>query len=314
MKVLVINLDKAHERWKSVKNEFIKENLNPERIQAIDSKNINLNLTSTKCKFICPTVAIAITMSHIKSWHFALKSGEESVLICEDDVLLKKDFSRSLELAKKELPPNWDILFVGCLFCQKNSSLASLLMNLSFKKNILANENYSEHLKIPEFVFGSHAYLVSKQGLLKLLHYFSKIDNAVDIQLHNLISDQKLHAFSLKNVLASQKVSVSASSITSSVPRFAKGLDKFFLAPEVSLRYGLSYPIANVGSQDLNGWIYVTFVYGFISGFFSFFKTFAILVIFLSPDLFEKDAAVIPITVSFLTGWIAGNALKRKIF
>ena len=313
MKVLVINLDKAEERWKSINREFLNANLNLERVQAIDSKTIDLSLTSMKCKFFCPKVAIAITMSHIKAWSIAIQSEEESVLICEDDILLKKDFLQSLESAKQELPLNWDILFVGCLFCQSNSSFANFLMNLTFKKNRSSNNHYSEHLKIPEFVFGSHAYLVSKQGLHKLKHYFSKIQHAVDIQLHNLISEGKLNAFSLKNVLASQKVSVSASTITSSVPRFAKGLDNFFLAPEVSLRYGLSYPITTLGSQELNGWIYVSFIYGFISGFFPFSKPFALLVIFLLPDLFEKDTSVIPIIVSFCIGWISGNALKRKI-
>ena len=313
MKVLVINLDRAKERWLSVTKQIQDAGMNPIRVEAIDSKQMKISNVSNKCKYLCPKVSVAITMSHIKAWNIALNYNQEKYLICEDDVVLQNNFKHLLDLYSKDLPPNWDILFVGCLFCQKNSLFANILLNLTFKKNTRSNENFSNHLKIPQFVFGSHAYIVSKAGIKKLLNHFKFIENAVDIQMNDLIAQNKLNAFSLKNILASQDVSVHSSSISQKMPRIASKLDKVLIAPQVSLRYGLSYPIMNIQSFDITGWTYIVFFYGIFSGLkLSFLKSSAILVILLSPDIIEKDKAAIGIFVSFLFGWIIGFALKKK--
>ena len=316
MQTFVINLDRAKERWSKIQKQLVNNNIfNSIRVDAIDVKNIprsNLIMSSSNlCKLFCPDISIAISLSHVKAWSIADKLKKDKYLFCEDDVVFKDNFLNHLEFYVKELPQTWDILFVGCLFCQKNTVLANIFLNSRFKKNKLANENFSPNLKIPEFVFGSHAYLVSEQGLKKLIDNFTKIENAVDIQINNLIVEGKLSAFSLKNVLATQDVSVGSSSISSTFPRIASKLDSFYLEPQVTLRYGLSYPNVKVGNYEISGWTFIFFLYGFLSGLkLSFLKSLSILVILFIPDIIENDKAVVISLLSFLIGFAGGSALK----
>lgn len=139
LRTYVINVESAKERWKNVLTEFSKYNIIPKRVDAKtkrgaltedEKKNV-----STQCLISCPHTGLAITISHIDAWKAALNdirlNGDSQIhkrgaLICEDDIKLQ-NFD-NFESYMSEVPNDYDIVFVGCLFCQKNVSFCLILL------------------------------------------------------------------------------------------------------------------------------------------------------------------------------------------
>lgn len=64
-------------------------------------------------KSTMPSGTYGCLLSHIKTLQFAKDNNFSSVLILEDDVRFADNFEQHLEDSMKELPDNWDCLWLG---------------------------------------------------------------------------------------------------------------------------------------------------------------------------------------------------------
>lgn len=323
MKAFVINVSSAKERWKNVNKEFSKYNIIPFRIDASTKRGMltqhEKSFVTQSCLNHCPHTGLAITFSHIDAWKEGLRQIEiydKGVLICEDDVKLNN--FHNFDLYLQEVPNDFDILYVGCLFCHDNISLIpDISLRLMGRRK--EPQHISEHIWVPPYVFGAHAYYVSKQGLEKLITLFSQnhIYDQIDVMLNDFSKNNSLKIYATKPLLASQDSSLGASTQWKKLPSpFLANyiLDKVLIAPEVTVAYGLSYPLKRIGEYEINAWSFLIFIYGFFWGIFGFTtKWFLISTIFnlifaqvTETSLFNTSTNI----VIFLTGYVVGNRLR----
>ena len=282
MKAYVINVSSSTERWKNVNNEFCKYNIIPTRIDASTKRGMltdhEKSFVTRSCLNHCPHTGLAITFSHIEAWKTALiniqldPNHPKGALICEDDIHLNNfhNFSTYLE----EVPKDYDILYVGCLFCHDNLFfIPDLALRIMGKRK--EPKNISEHVWIPPYVFGAHAYYVSQKGLEKLITLFStnQIYDQIDIMLNDFSKKNILNIYATKPLIASQNSSLGASTQWKKLPspQIANYLlDKILIAPEVTVAYGLSYPLKRIGEYEVNSWSIIIFLQGFVCGYLGF--------------------------------------------
>lgn len=110
--IYCINLPSSTERWNEVEKQFKRVGIN-NRIKKIwtdpppkSQKPINFSYAG---EFGC-------SLSHMKIYAHAASENYNNILILEDDVWFNEkteNMFKQLENAIKELPKNWDILYLG---------------------------------------------------------------------------------------------------------------------------------------------------------------------------------------------------------
>jgi GR25 family glycosyltransferase involved in LPS biosynthesis len=80
--------------------EFNKENLSVEDLKIFDSNKVKLSMCSNIIK-------------HIQAYKKIMNSNYKFNLIFEDDVILNEYFNETLYKGLKQLPNNYDMLFIG---------------------------------------------------------------------------------------------------------------------------------------------------------------------------------------------------------
>lgn len=315
----IINLLSAPKRWEKISTQCKNLHINPIRINAIKGSDLSYreknNLVSKNCAKYCPNATIGVTLSHQKTWKRAhLDFPSLPILICEDDCEFVPNFIEKFNEYSKEVPNDWDILYLGCLLCQpKVSAIPNVVLSLLNHKNKNAKQ-ISKHVIIPSFAFGSHCYCVSPQGMKKLVSW-TNINEQVDYYLNRKLKDGTLNSYAFNPVLATQSVSFSAGSMMANP--FPKGpnfiLDKVKIAPEISWAYGLSYPHAKFGPFEVNAWIFVFFGLGFILGLRR--KKYYILLLLLVPDYQSSNLwfALLFYAVGYTLGSTLGSTLGTTL-
>jgi GR25 family glycosyltransferase involved in LPS biosynthesis len=167
-----INLERALERRNKMNELFLQYDLQAERIDAIDGNNINLdeykqnyNLNSRMSKY-----EIACTLSHLKAIKTCYEKNLDYALILEDDITFdyfdyKKD---TLKFLLEELG--------------KVNGECIQLCNIVNKK-IFSNYATSEKLLIKSDLDGAAAYLITKNGMKKVLDNIEN-NKVIDISEH----------------------------------------------------------------------------------------------------------------------------------
>lgn len=132
-KIFVINLYDKTERWKKVSKQFKNRNIQVERFIAVDGrcKNQGKNGCLSKLKTfemiydvkisnkqglplkeLVPASSLAI--GTILLLRAQVKNKWKHMLICEDDIELTKNIEKKFKNGIKELPKDWDLLYLGC--------------------------------------------------------------------------------------------------------------------------------------------------------------------------------------------------------
>lgn len=125
---------------------------------------------------------LACALSHRNVYEAMIENGWEKILILEDDVWPLYNNMQLLTPALKELPPQWDLVYLGYLkhekvtaqlklkqFFYKILSSAGLMKwNYTMVSNLLP-KRYSAHLKKAGFHDCTHAYAITLEGAKKLL-------------------------------------------------------------------------------------------------------------------------------------------------
>ncbi len=177
--IYYINLKDSYIRNKKMIDQCT--NLNCNRINAINGKLLDLNNIDIKIKNSSLSKnCIACFLSHIKSLKNLLKSNESYGIILEDDVLLDNNFIEKLSLVKKELPDDFDILFLG----------GTRVCGEKYSKNLIRQKQINKDCNA-----GAFAYLINNKTCKKLLEliYNDGIYKMYDHQLRDYFP--KLNVF-----------------------------------------------------------------------------------------------------------------------
>lgn len=266
----VINLKHENKRLNNFQKECERCFINYNRIEGVYGKNVTPEQRkkelTTFCDYSCTDSLIGCALSHKKAWKTALSNNDEYSMICEDDCYFHKDFNVLFPIIWNNVPKDFDILYVGCeMGCsyEKKYSWTTKLMMLFREKKY---KKINKYVYIPELPLAAHCYILSKNGISKLLKSMEKINYHVDAQI---LTIEDLISYSINPKLAFQDVSLYT---TSNVPiKYPGLLNK--IAEDVKdmdnrpYSYNFSIPIISIYGVHLTGWFINIMTLGFIASF-----------------------------------------------
>ena len=151
---------------------------------------------------------IACSLSHRMVYAEMIEKGWNKVLILEDDVLPVYDQLALLPEALNELPPDWELVYLGYLkhevvtpalkrkrfFYQVLSAARLMKWSFNMVSNLLPRP-FSAHLRKAGFHDCTHAYAISLTAAKKLLAAQSPVVYRADDLLSATIMKGELNAF-----------------------------------------------------------------------------------------------------------------------
>jgi glycosyl transferase, family 25 len=106
-----LNLDRRPERWQRMQRAFADQDFGSvHRFSAIDGNAVPLPVN-----WLHSAGAYGCLLSHVQIVREARDAGASSVLIFEDDAVFDPQFKEKFATFIRELPDNWDMLFLGAL-------------------------------------------------------------------------------------------------------------------------------------------------------------------------------------------------------
>lgn len=297
-KILVLNLDRSPDRWASVTTTLAKHGIKGyERFRAVDGGKLtetDMERVSYLCHSICPKRMLAISLSHMAMWQKIADESVSSALILEDDVEFVENVTERVAEAVRQLPEDWDLLYLGCITACSASSPLFLVSNLF--GNARAGR-HSPNLFVPAFPTGTHAYAISQAGARKLLGLISRAKFHVDVEM--ALNSRHLNIFSVYPEVAFQRQSASTSLNTSAdmIP-LQYVLDQIKIG-NATVGYYSSLPFLRLGSHDVTNLTLLYFV-------LLFFNLPVPVIAMMAADLLLK-----PTPVTMLQVIIVGVALWK---
>lgn len=183
-----INLDRRPDRWQESQIEFEKHKLDVKRFPAFDGKDL-------------PTIPgltpgnVGAIYSHRAVLQYAKDKNLSDIFILEDDVEFHEDLNDLFSEFIKEVPDDWDIIFLGANHSANNVWMTDPIFKVS------------EHVYKVVKVYANHSYAVKNTAYDKLIDSLSKEDKPNDV----LVADvQKyLNCYVFRPHLAWQRPSYS---------------------------------------------------------------------------------------------------------
>lgn len=240
LKAYVISLKNPQELINIIKNKY---HLEPIWVEGVNGKKLTSeeikNNTTKMYSLFGPKSTIGCAMAHIKSWKTFLESGDDKCVIFEDDVVFENEFNEKLKNSLENTPLDFDILFLGCIGCDKDYNFLSLICNQLFGKNKKV-KHINKYIIEPKFVSGLHGYVLSRKGANKLISYMEgNISNHIDLSIFKLYNKDKLIIYSLKDRIAYQTSTNNCDSLNAT--NFPYTLNKVFSLVEVDKMVRLNY-------------------------------------------------------------------------
>jgi GR25 family glycosyltransferase involved in LPS biosynthesis len=206
-------------------------------------------------------------MSHIKSWELFLKSGEKNALIVEDDVVFTKDFKKNLEINMENVPSDYDILYLGCFGCTTNINFYTFTGFFTNQLN-LNTKKINKYINKPLFVGAAHAYVITQNGAMKLIHHIKhKISIHIDMQINQLIRDNFINAYSLNKRIVYQTSTddTLSTNISSNHPYILNSmLSDYYIDTKVKASYISTVSFIRIGNVNLTFWTGFFLILGII--------------------------------------------------
>jgi len=185
-KTIVINMKKDKERLDYIKKQCQKANIKFERFNGIDGTKLNIDeLKKNKVIEIHKNSffnhnkqgrnslkgSIGCALTHKKIWEQIINLENKNTLIFEDDVIIPKNFLKKFNSYSKQIPNDWDIIFLGGVRIFGKQITKNIIKAVSTPDNIMSN-------------CGLYAYIVNKNSAQKLINKCNPINNYIDIQIN----------------------------------------------------------------------------------------------------------------------------------
>lgn len=143
--------------------------------------------------------------THLAIWEQFLESSYDMQFVFENDVVFREDFDEKFYLARKELPSDWDILYIGGQVLGDDSVLTR---PKKIKKYLYRVYNINR----------THAYVINRTP--NILKVYELIRSSHDRRTENFIGEhidtllgaclKDINAFIILPQLAGQKAGVSS--------------------------------------------------------------------------------------------------------
>jgi GR25 family glycosyltransferase involved in LPS biosynthesis len=286
--IYVINLDKDKERLKKIILECKKFNIDFQRFSAIDPIDLSQNILDKYIpKYIQQNgtnTMIGCGLSHIFIWQDAIKQNYNNILVFEDDIIISDNFNEILQNAMNELPKDYDILYLGL-----RDSICKPPKDISF--------NY---IYKPLFPLLTHAMIISKNGLNKLVKYITKINDHIDYLIAR--NKDKLNIYATKEKVVNQSWKSSNNSELFEFPIIVNlNLNKITDCHNIPLNYELNFQLYKYKNYKITRMTYIIFILGILSTIHNI-----ILSIFLIYFIYDYDKFNL---IIFLLGYFIGSII-----
>ncbi|RYF02980.1 MAG: glycosyltransferase family 25 protein, partial [Deltaproteobacteria bacterium] len=180
----VINLDRDDQKLAKVARRLADVNIPFERLPAVDGRRLQPEVTrrhcTPACATFCPPAAVGCFLSHKRAWQAVVDRGLPEAYVFEDDVAFHPGAVDVIAAARRELPPDFDVMLLGCFTCEEEMVVEYLL---GVARGVSPARTFSPHLTVPSQTFGSQAYLVSARGARRLLSALARMSATVDWQM-----------------------------------------------------------------------------------------------------------------------------------
>jgi len=294
MKAYMISLNDAKEKIEYLNSFGIEVKLvKGVNGKAVSNEEINKRVSNTY-KTFGPKSAIGCAISHMNVWKLFLETEEEYAIIFEDDVVLEDNFNEKLEVALKEVPKDYDILYLGCTGCDNEQQFNIVKFTASFwiaPKTFNPHQQITDNIGIPSVAFSTHAYIVSRKGATKLLKYLDgKLYHHIDFCIQQLVLDNKIESYSTTPRIAYQTSTddTPSENVSSNFPLIATSiLNKIYVDKMYRAQYLFSVSFLRLGNININSFTILFFLFGIICMLknIDIRKITFVFLLFCSPDI-----------------------------
>ena len=286
--VYVINLKKDHDRMARMNDRLKKLGIQYKRIDAVYGKELSNKIirseTTNLCGNFCSKSAIGCAISHKKAWKDAIINGYKKVLILEDDAECVDNFKQRFSQNWKEIPLNWDVVFLGCSTgCGDRDAYTPYDHLLSFLGGInRRGKKIDTNVMIPDTGLGFHAYAVKTKVIKLFLKEHPKLEWPAHIDLLMSRYNKDMNVYAINPPLIVQKSGTNESNIASNRPYLLnKMFDKIVLNNRgIRLGWQLSHTFGRIGMFEIGMYQVLYLVLGFVLNDLKYLKYFTIFMIF----------------------------------
>lgn len=294
MKAYMISLNDAKEKIEYLNSFGIEVNLvKGVNGKAVSNEEINKRVSNTY-KTFGPKSAIGCAISHMNVWKLFLETEEEYAIIFEDDVVLEDNFNEKLEVALREVPKDYDILYLGCTGCDNTQpvNIVKILASIPFfPQTFNPDEKVTDNISRPSVAFATHAYIVSRKGATKLLKYLDgKLSNHIDFSIQKLVLNNKIESYVTTPRIAYQTSSddTKSESVSSNYPLvLTKILDQIYVEKLFRAKFLFTVSYFRIGNININLITLLFFILGIICMLknIDIRKITFVFLLFCSPDI-----------------------------
>ena len=196
LSIYVVNLKKDTERKKKMEEQLNKYNLNFEIFDAVNGKDLDIEKLK-KDNIIKVTDRqykngeYGCYLSHYNIWKKFSSNDKKFALILEDDVVLSSDFNKKIAYILNELKDNEQNKDIDIVYLQSNISCTEFFDKDGCNKVLEETDNMKKTLLLG---FRTCSYIITKNGIDKMLKFSSPIVTQIDVLIHHL------HYYNILNV------------------------------------------------------------------------------------------------------------------
>lgn len=220
--IFVISLERATDRREKLA-ETLKDEKNYEIINAVDGKKLSPEDIVLKNKYIKTELnpgQIGCFLSHVKLWKYIVDNNIPDAVILEDDILKLFNINKIINIIHSTRHiQDFDIIYIGHFFENQKENRPIIdtypvpELNNSYeyyfatgsKIQIYPNKQIKFYKSTKPY--GTHAYIISNSGAKNLLQIFNDKSSdsvAIDVELVNAITENKINAYSMYPTLVNQ--------------------------------------------------------------------------------------------------------------
>jgi len=184
-----INMKDRGDRRANMKQRLSEMGINAVRVDGINGGEIIDHLDFGQVKKKLNNAEIGCFLSHHNLYKRILEEGHETALILEDDCLFLEGYKEVVEQALKDIPKDWDMLYLG----QANYDSIKIAQSALLFSNAI-KENVSGRLYKASRCWLTHAYVVNRRVLPKLIEGTKVLYASIDGVLADLQENLNVYA------------------------------------------------------------------------------------------------------------------------
>jgi glycosyl transferase, family 25 len=179
LNALYINLDDRPDRRAEAEREFAKHGINATRVSAIKG-----NPTTLPTPRGLPG-EVGCALSHMKCVQLAKDSGWDKVVIYEDDVEFRENYTNLFSFYLSEVPDDWDMIYIGGNHWGRDLSL----------KHCPKLTKVTENVYKTTHTLTTHAYILRDTVYDEVIKHLSTAYMPVDVMYSDLQERFNVYAF-----------------------------------------------------------------------------------------------------------------------